>query len=133
MIDQYPLLVQREVFSRPCIRGEHTFVKADKVLDDRQLKIKSRFLEDPFGVAELNNHALLPFADGKGGLCEDNDDNKPEADKESGHDALPPVCVSSWDFLRRRGSWRSSQSLEGKQWKHACLLAAVKNELFYSR
>src|SRR5262245_41270827 len=86
MVNQYALLIECQVLSRPGIGRQYSFVKAHEVLDDRQLKVESWVLKDAFGVAKLDEHALLPFADGKRSLREGKHDNQPEADNEFCHD-----------------------------------------------
>src|SRR3954468_8716914 len=113
MVDQHSLLIECQVFSRAGIGRQYPLVKAHKVLDDGQLKIESRLLEDAFGVAKLDDHALLPFTDGKRGLREGKDDNQPEADNESSHDAYLLSALAFTGVSGAVGTGEAANSFRG--------------------
>ena len=73
MIDEDAFLIKRNVFGRTRIGCEHALLKTHQILDTGQLKIESRLLDDTFGIAKLDNHALLPLANGEDGLRSNND------------------------------------------------------------
>ena len=111
-VDHDLLLVARRHFLGARVVIEHALVVIDRVLDQRQLEVQARLIDQALDLAELQDEHLLALVDGEHRRQADDDDEQDEdADAEAGaaHHWPPAPWVEGVALVPRGASGSSGR------------------------